>query len=708
MKKINAAILCFVMLMSLCACVKEKEKSEPILEADVETPFYTKEALVCPEPGGSFEAAVGTGNGVISCTVNSEGKYRLFRMDTGTLDFAPIDCAVPAAPETLDGLSDGRAALSWHDENGVLIVCEIGADNSAVTHTLSLPEELEGALIFDLKAVESGYVFTAYEGSTPCIYLVDRQGALLNHATYDKYNELYILRGRDDSLTLACRKDEETVFQLIDGDLTVSAEYSAAAQFGSFISGGGSGEVIGVLPLGRACVMSPETGDMRGYCNLGEGKISKRGVAPLSDTELFCIDGGQASIWRVSEGTERVTLKMQTNLQAVSWLADTLAEAISGFNNSNEKYRVELVDYGVYGEQAEQMLLADLMDGKTPDIFDLNSLNTEGCYKNKLLADLKPYFAADPELDYEDIVPAVRRVTERDGGAYELIPQFTVSTMFVPASVVGGEKFTLERLAALAEEYGAERLFGQSKTGERLIFEAITYSNDFIDEREGRCSFDSPDFIILLELAKKLPTEAVSAGYDDVYFGDALLFHTSLSKLDGADGLAEIDAIYHGNWRSVGFPSAGGTGVTLSPRMRLGMAANSQNKEGVWEFFKYLMSSQYQRSIKQALPALAESLEQIMDAQMQIGETVSLGMLRTDGNGGFTQESLKIELPTAAMKAQLLEIIDSVDGINEYDPALLATIQNEAARFFAGDCTAEEAAANIQSKASIYLSEQYG
>ena len=708
MKKINAALLCFVMLMSLCACGRDEEKTEPILEADVDTPFYTKEALNCPEPGGSFGTAVGAGDSVIACTVSSEGKYRLFRMDTGTSDFAPIDCAVPTSPETLDGLSDGRAALSWHDESGALIVCEIGADNSAVTHTLSLPEELEGALIFDLKAVESGYVFTAYEGNTPCIYLVDRQGALLNHAAYDKYNELYILRGRDDSLTLACWKDEETVFQIIDGDLTVRAEYNSAAQFREFINGGGSGEIIGVLPLGKACIQTLETGELRGYCSLADGKISRRGVVPLSDTELFCIDGGQASIWRVSEGTERVTLKMQTNLQAVSWLADTLAEAISGFNNSNEKYCIELVDYGVYGEQAEQMLLADLMDGKTPDIFDLNALNTEGCYKNKLLENLKPFFDADADIDYEDIVPAVRRVTERDGGTYELIPQFTVSTMFAPASVVGEGKFTAESLIALAEEYGAERLFGQSKTGERLLLEAITYSNDFIDERESRCSFDSPDFISLLELAKKLPTEAVSAGYDDVYFGDALLFHTSLSKLDGADGLAEIDAIYHGNWRSVGFPSAGGTGVTLSPRMRLGMAANSQNKEGVWEFFKYLMSSQYQRSIKQALPALAESLEQIMDAQMQIGETVSLGMLRTDGNGGFTQESLKIGLPTAAMKAQLLEIIDSIDGMNEYDPALLETVQSEAARFFAGDCTAEEAAASIQSKASIYLSEQYG
>lgn len=139
MKKIIAALLCLALLLPLCACGQDKEEPEVILEADVKTPFYIKEAVGCPEPDGSFEAAVGAGDSVIACTVNSGGEYRLFRMDTGTRAFTPIDCAVPAAPETLDGLSDGRAALSWRDENGALVVCEIGADNNAVCYTLSLP-----------------------------------------------------------------------------------------------------------------------------------------------------------------------------------------------------------------------------------------------------------------------------------------------------------------------------------------------------------------------------------------------------------------------------------------------------------------------------------------------------------------------------------------------------------------------------------------
>ncbi len=708
MKKIIAALLCLALLLPLCACGQDKEEPEVILEADVKTPFYIKEAVGCPEPDGSFEAAVGAGDSVIACTVNSGGEYRLFRMDTGTRAFTPIDCAVPAAPETLDGLSDGRAALSWRDENGALVVCEIGADNNAVCYTLSLPEEIEDTFIFDLRVVEHGYIFTAYEKSTPCLYLVDRQGTLLKRAARNKFRELCIVRGRDDSLTAALESDEGTVFQIIDGDLTVNAEYSMAAQLRDFISGGGSGEIVGVLPLGKACLIKQETGELRGYCNLADGKIRKRGVVPLSDTELFCIDDGRAAMWRAGDGQERVTLRMQTNFDVNPFDEDTLRSAVNGFNSSNERFSIELADYGVYGEQAEQMLLADLMDGKTPDIFDLNSLNAESCYKNKLLTDLKPYFDADPDINYEDLIPAVRRVTERDGGAYELVPQFTVGTMFAPASVVGEGKFTVESLYALAEEYGVGRLFANSKNGKRLLFEALTLSNDFIDERESRCSFDSPDFIKLLEIAKELPEEETDLDYCSVYYGKALLYRPSIV---GVGSIAELNALYRGDERMVGFPSTRGTGTALSPGLRMGMAANSPNKEDVWEFFRYLLSSDYQWDLYRNLPVITDILGKLMETQIYVAEKAggtSMGMINVDENGVFTNESLKVAPPTEAMKEQLWQVIDSVDSISEYDPVLLEAIMREAARCFAGDCTAEQAAASIQSKASIYISEQYG
>lgn len=705
MKKTIAALLCLALLLSLCACRRDggkaEEKAEPVLEADVETPVYSREPISCPEPDSSFEASVAAGDSIILCQVNSKGARRLFRMDAGTLSFTTIDCQVPAMLETLDGRSDGSAVLSYRDENGALIVCEIGADNSAASHPLNLPEELAETYIFDLKAVEGGYLLTAYEAATPCIYAVDRQGALIKRSAYEKFNSLQLLRERDDSLVLACRRAEETVFKCIDGELSVSAEYSTQTHFSDFVSGGESGEVIGVLPLGKACILSLETGELRGCANLADGKIGRRGFVPLSDEVLFCIDGGQAAMWRVSDSTERVTLKLYTVSYGFDSNMYTLQRAVSDFNSGGGKYYIELVDYGVYGGQAGQMLLADLMNGKTADIYDLQSIGAEACYKNNLLCDLKPWYDADPDIDYEDIVPALRRVTEREGRQYELVPAFSVRAMFARASVVGDGQFTVDSFASLAEEYGAERLFGTTKTGERLIIDAMRYSNDFLDERAGTCNFNSPDFIKLLEIAKTLPTSLDGTGEGDVYFGNVLLLHTWVEQLGAVGSLAEIDTLFGGDWRCVGFPNARGTGLTLTTITRLGMADNSLNKEGVWEFFKYLLGSHYQWNIEHAIPAVADIFEQYMDAQIQMGATCKLGITGLE-------EGLELKTPTEELKAKLLELIDDIEGINELDGAIQDMVTNEVSRYFDGAITADHAAANIQSKASIYLSEQYG
>ena len=120
------------------------------------------------------------------------------------------------------------------------------------------------------------------------------------------------------------------------------------------------------------------------------------------------------------------------------------------------------------------------------------------------------------------------------------------------------------------------------------------------------------------------------------------------------------------------------------------------------------MSSGYQWSIERGMPVIENVLEGNIDSQIHLGATYSLGMMREDVQGNFVPESLKVGPPSDKLKAQLWELIDSMGGINEYDPALDEIVQSEAAKFFAGDQTSQEAAAAIQSRASIYMSEQYG
>lgn len=708
MKRYIAVLTCLVVLLSLCACGRARDEAAKITrESDIEVPFYTREALQNPYPDTLLEAAVGTGESIVACGVDSRGDRRLFRLDVSDRSFTLIEGVSPGYVETMDGLSDGRAILSYYDESAVLTVCEIGADNHAATAPLALPMDLEGTLIFDLRAVEIGYLFTAYEGDVPCLYVVDRQGALVSRAEYKEYNTLYILRRADDSLALACVREGRTDVQLLSEDLSVAEQYGLSMVFGHFEDGGSSGEVLGVMPLGKACFVELETGDLRAYANFAGEKISVKGFVPLSDTEFFGISDGKPAIWTQSGGQERSTLKMYTLVSDASNLS-RLREPIDAFNNSSDQYYIELVDYGVYGARAETMLAADIVAGNAPDIYDMNSLSGANCYANGLLENLMPYFEADSEIDYEDILAGVRRVIERDGAVYELIPQFSVNTMFAPASVVHAGDFTVDDLLRLAEEYGPEKLFGEAKSRDRLLREAIIYCSDFIDERTAQCSFDSPDFIKLLELAKTLPEAAVNSDYCEVYFGNSLLYHTAVEGLGTAGGLAEVEALYRGDWRSVGFPSAKGTGVTLSAGLRLGMSAASGHKDGVWAFFKYLMSSGYQWSIERGMPVIENVLEGNIDSQIHLGATYSLGMMREDEQGNFVPESLKVGPPSDKLKAQLWELIDSMDGINEYDPALDEIVQSEAAKFFAGDQTSQEAAAAIQSRASIYMSEQYG
>lgn len=63
--------------------------------------------------------------------------------------------------------------------------------------------------------------------------------------------------------------------------------------------------------------------------------------------------------------------------------------------------------------------------------------------------------------------------------------------------------------------------------------------------------------------------------------------------------------------------------------------------------------------------------------------------------------------PPAELGDELLGIVDKVDGVNEYDAAIYDIVINEAEKFYAGQNTAAQTAQAIQSRASIYLSEQF-
>ena len=64
--------------------------------------------------------------------------------------------------------------------------------------------------------------------------------------------------------------------------------------------------------------------------------------------------------------------------------------------------------------------------------------------------------------------------------------------------------------------------------------------------------------------------------------------------------------------------------------------------------------------------------------------------------------------PDEHTKERALQIIASIDCVNEYDSYLFDIIWQEFNAFLDGGKTAEQVATTIQSRASIYMAEQYG
>lgn len=73
--------------------------------------------------------------------------------------------------------------------------------------------------------------------------------------------------------------------------------------------------------------------------------------------------------------------------------------------------------------------------------------------------------------------------------------------------------------------------------------------------------------------------------------------------------------------------------------------------------------------------------------------------------GAYGLEAM-IELTLEEYELRFRSLLDSVVGVYSYNPELIEIVWGEAQAYFAGQKSAEEVAKLIQSRVSIYISEQ--
>jgi hypothetical protein len=213
---------------------------------------------------------------------------------------------------------------------------------------------------------------------------------------------------------------------------------------------------------------------------------------------------------------------------------------------------------------------------------------------------------------------------------------------------------------------------------------------EFIDWDSMSCSFDSQSFIDWLRLLKELP---VGNGNSD-----ELMEVTN----DYARRLGNIV-----NGVAAGFPESQGTGSyfiklssgasatwnnTIGNNTSLGIMASSSHKDGAWRLMRTLMlgNESTPEDLWDGFPTIKARFEKLVDDSVD------------DEPNKYTG---RVDFSTADGEA-LKQLVYSTTKMVSNDETLVTLIASEVNGYIAGDKTAEDAAAQIQSRVSIYLAEQ--
>ena len=376
----------------------------------------------------------------------------------------------------------------------------------------------------------------------------------------------------------------------------------------------------------------------------------------------------------------------------------SLATEVAGFNARSADICVELVDLtegGLTDAEALTRLSTQLVAGEGPDMlaFRNGALSPFPYLRKGMLRDLEQDVEADPDIDLDDIWTAgpIRRDC---GGLYMLAADFSVETRLGLKETFGdADGWSFDAYLALARATPPDRMVMYNLTREYFFREAVSrYLRQTMDWRAGTCDFESPDFIRLLEACRDM--RETPEDPNNMVFGSNLMadgfMATELVMLNRVTDLARSTRRVGKPISVIGFPTPDGSCGTDMGMNPVGVLTTTKHPAACWAFLKdWLLHPS-------AIPAYDPLLrEDFLEAKSDAPKVEE----------GFFDTSLTPPL-TDAEEQSFYHLLEAIEHTTLCDETAMGIIREEAAGFFAGQRGTEETARLIQSRMSLYISEQ--
>ncbi|MCM1046507.1 MAG: extracellular solute-binding protein [Candidatus Gastranaerophilales bacterium] len=396
------------------------------------------------------------------------------------------------------------------------------------------------------------------------------------------------------------------------------------------------------------------------------------------------------------------------------------------YNRESSQYRVVVKEYA-----SGEMLNLDIVSGHMPDILMVESLPNgesipvESYMKKGLIADIGALIEKDEELSGQEFMDNVFAAYSVDGKLMYVVPSFQLSTIAAKTSLVGdGNDWSMERMA---EVFGGmppnvQLLDGLDRSTFLNMFMRYR-GNDFIDRETGKCTFDSQEFIDIMEFAYTLPEIGSFAGEsEEAYMLQYLEDRTLLLELYVWSFSQEVDerlffmlnGYLGGDYVFVGFPGAlaestgNGQGAILWGENVMALSAVSENGDGAWDFAKYYLTEEYQKNLESSLPVRRDLFEEWAKEETVRSYYIAESGERVEYDLSLYQNGEEIVVPPLdqGQLEELIAYVESVTTIPFEDKNVMNIINEEMGAYFAGQKEAEVTAKLIQNRVQLYLSEQ--
>lgn len=628
------------------------------------------------------------------------------------------------------------------------MLCKFGADGTEM-----FSKDLAEAMSQDMENTYIQYI--AADGENRLYLAVDSKILLLDaEGNYQGAVDT----GENWINSLGCGKDGRVYYSYYDNS-SENISYALAAvdfdkravgeTYKGFVSGNGNGLYAGrehdflVGNSSSVYYYDIESQKSEKLFDWLDSDINGNGATCMGELE----DGRILAVindWETNENG--IALLTKTNASEVApretivigamYSGSDLQSAAVKFNKSNDKYRISIrtyMDTTSYSETAYNDAITrmnnDITSNNCPDIIDLRNVNIQRLAAKGLFEDLNPYLESS-SLNKDDFVENIIEAYTYDGVLVSIPASFQLQTVVGSVSELGDKKgWTIDEMIAYADEHPDAQLFDYSDKDNILSLCMMFNESSFIDWGTGECSFDTPEFKSLLAFVNRFPDEFQ---YEDGGASTPTRIQNREILLDRAyiydfEEIQLYMEMFGGDVACIGYPTTdGSSGTGIMADQAYAITSKSGLKDGAWQFIESILTPKEEDenentrrgmqwwgfpNNKKSLSAMAEAaveVEYLTDENGELvkddnGDPIPIG--GTHGVGYEDGWSYDYRIPTQEEVDIVMDLIGNARAVGGSSDEILNIISEEAAPYFHGQKSVDEAAAIIQSRINIYVSE---